>query len=69
MNTWSPDIECVLEAIRQNSVLMSNAHKKTYIYLKGQLRYFKVPIIVLSAINSITAIGLQTDKSYLLVLH
>tara|TARA_R110000868_G_scaffold181368_1_gene422322 strand:+ start:23 stop:568 length:546 start_codon:yes stop_codon:yes gene_type:complete len=59
MNAWSPDLECVLEGIRQNSVIMSNEHKKTYLYLKGRLRYFKVPIIVLSAINSITAIGLQ----------
>jgi hypothetical protein len=59
MNAWSPDLEGVLENIRQNSVLMSNEHKKNYIYLRGQLRYFKTPIIVLSAINSITAIGLQ----------
>jgi len=59
MNGWSPDLEGVLECIRQNAVIMSHEHRKNYIYLKGQLRYFKVPIIVLSAINSITAIGLQ----------
>jgi hypothetical protein len=59
MNAWSQDLEGVLEGIRQNSVIMSNEHKKNYLYLKGRLRYFKVPIIVLSAINSITAIGLQ----------
>ena len=41
MNAWSPDLEGVLEGIRQNSVIMSNEHKKNYIYLKGQLRYFK----------------------------
>lgn len=59
MNGWSPDLEGVLECIRQNSVIMSHEHRRNYIYLKSQLRYFKVPIIILSAINSITAIGLQ----------
>jgi hypothetical protein len=59
MNGWASDLEGILECIRQNCVIMSNEHRKNYIYLKGQLRYFKVPIIVLSAINSITAIGLQ----------
>ena len=41
MNAWSPDLEGVLEGIRQNSVIMSNENKKTYLYLKGHLRYFK----------------------------
>lgn len=59
MNAWSPDLEGVLENIRQNAVVMSQEHRKNYIYLKGRLRYFKVPIIVLSAINSVSAIGLQ----------
>ena len=57
MNTWSPDIECVLEAIRQNSVVIANEHKKQYVYLNGLLRYFKLPVIVLSAINSVVAIA------------
>ena len=57
MNTWSPDIECVLEAIRQNSVVIANEHKKQYVYLNGLLRYFKLPVIVLSAINSVVAIS------------
>ena len=59
MNAWTPDLEGVLENIRQNAVIMSHEHRKNYLYLKGRLRYFKIPIIVLSAINSITAIGLQ----------
>ena len=64
MNGWSPDLEGVLENIRQNAVIMSHEHRKNYLYLKGRLRYFKIPIIVLSAINSITAIGLQNKYKY-----
>lgn len=59
MPIWSNDIEVILEGIRQNCIIMTEEHKKRYINLKSQLRYFKVPIIVLSAINSVTAIGLQ----------
>ena len=58
MTIWSTNIEKVLEGIRQNSIIMSEEHKKKYINLKKQLRYFKVPIIVLSAINSVVSIGL-----------
>ena len=56
---WSPDVEGVLEAIRQNSVIMSKQHKDRYLYLKGLLRYFKIPIIILSAVNSVISIGMQ----------
>lgn len=34
MNAWSHDLESILESIRQNIVIMSNEHKKTYFYLK-----------------------------------
>jgi hypothetical protein len=40
MNAWSQDLEGVLENIRQNSVLMSNEHKKIYLF-NDQLRYCK----------------------------
>ena len=29
MNAWSPDLEGVLEGIRQNSVIMSQERRKT----------------------------------------
>lgn len=57
--SWSTDIECFLEAVRQNCITMSNEHRKRYFILKGNLRYFKVPIIVISAISSVLSVGLQ----------
>jgi hypothetical protein len=58
-STWSNDIESVLENIRINSVVFNAEHKKRYVYLKGFLRYFKIPTIVLSGINSVISVGLQ----------
>ena len=56
---WSSDIENVLEAIRMNASMMSDYHKKNFIYFKGQLKYYKIPIIIISGFNSVIAVGLQ----------
>ena len=53
------DIEHILENIRHNCVVMSERHKSRFLYLKGILRYFRIPIIILSGINSVIAVGLQ----------
>ena len=53
------DIENILENIRYNSVVMSEQHRVRYLYLKGILRYFRIPIIILSGINSVISVGLQ----------
>ena len=56
---WSPDIEKILNNIRINSTIMSKAHKKRYIYLKSLLQYFRIPIILISSIASVSSVGLQ----------
>lgn len=58
-NDWSPDIESVLESIRINCVTMSKEYKKRYFALKNMLHYFRLPIIILSSINSIVSVSLQ----------
>ena len=42
--------ENVLEQIRINSVLLSKEHKKRYFYLTEILRYFRLPVIILSGL-------------------
>jgi hypothetical protein len=59
-SVWTVDIEKLLENIRFNCVILSKAHKERYFYLKSWLKYFKIPSIILSAINSVIAIGLNT---------
>jgi len=55
---WTEDIERVLEAIRTNSVVLSNYHKERYYYYKAYLKYFKLPLIALSSLSSIASVGL-----------
>jgi hypothetical protein len=58
-NDWSADIESVLENIRHNSVILSQEHKKKYFELKENLKYYKIPVIIISGCNSICSVGLQ----------
>lgn len=56
---WSVDIERVLEDVRVNCVMLSNEHKTLYFALKENLKYYRLPVIVLSGLNSIFSVGLQ----------
>ena len=70
-NTWSIDIEKLLENSRQNCVLLSKLHKQEYLYYKSYLKWFKLPIIAISAINSVISLGLQPylEQSYISALN
>ena len=56
---WTSDYEQILEAIRINSIVISDVKKKRYLYLKGILSYFRIPVIVIAGINSVFSVGLQ----------
>ncbi len=58
-NDWTDDIEDVLEKIRKNSSILSEEHKHTYFRLKNTLQYFRLPLIVISGINSVVSVGMQ----------
>ena len=59
INDWSDDIETILNNIRINANNLSDYHKEKYYYYKGLLKYFKIPIIILTSITSISSVGLQ----------
>lgn len=56
---WSDDVENVLHDIRSNCDIMSKHHKDSYLRLQNSLVYFRVPLIVLSALNSVFSVGLN----------
>ena len=58
-DTWSPGIEYILEEIRLNSITISEQHKEKYYSSKGYLKYFRIPTILFSAMNSVFSVGLQ----------
>lgn len=56
---WTSDIEDVLEKIRINCVILYKMHKKKHIQLQNTLKYYRLPIIIISALNSVISIGSQ----------
>lgn len=57
---WTSDKESVLESIRLNCVRMADYHKRRFIYYKGQLKYFRIPVIIISGINSVVSVGMTS---------
>ena len=58
-NDWTEDVEVILENIRINAVLLSKEHSKSYFGLKNNLQYYRLPVIILSGVNSIISVGMQ----------
>jgi hypothetical protein len=56
---WSSDIEGVLDNIRFNCAILNEQHKKQYFYYKSFSKYFRLPLLLLSGINSVVSIGLN----------
>jgi hypothetical protein len=56
---WSDDIEITLTNISSNSGLISEHHRERYEILINQLKFYKIPVIVISGINSIFSVGLS----------
>ena len=55
---WSQDIEQILNDVRENSVYLSQHHKKRYFYYKQVSTYFRIPTIILSSVASVASVGL-----------
>ena len=60
MNIWNntEDIEIILNDVRENSIYLSNFHKKNYFYYKKVETYFRLPTIVFSSVASVASVGL-----------
>ena len=57
---WTSDEESILKTISNKCFLMSEYHKNIYLTLHKKISYFKIPIIVLSGMNSVIAVGFQS---------
>ena len=58
--SWSSDIELVLTNILDNTKRLQLIHKNNYIILRHYLFMIRLPIIVLSSINSVLSVGLSS---------
>jgi len=57
MSDWTCDIEFVLDSIGKSCVILANEHKDGFFLLTCQLKYFRLPIIILSSINRVVSVG------------
>jgi len=57
-NGWTREVETILYQISDKSYTMSNTHKQNYFDISNRLKYFKIPVIILSGINSVISVGL-----------
>lgn len=55
---WTADVESVLKDILENCSLISEHHKQSYLELQHTLKYFKIPVITISAVNSVFSFAL-----------
>ena len=62
-HNWSDDVENRLEAILYNSSQQSEISKKEYLNLLYLQKFFKIPVIFASGINSVFAVGLVNYTS------
>jgi hypothetical protein len=57
-NGWNQEVEDILERLRVNSVSLSEYHRRNFYDYKSYAKYFRIPIIIMSIINSTAAVGL-----------
>jgi len=66
-HNWSTDLETQLENIEKNSVVRCEIARKEYLQLIQIQKYFQIPVIIISGINSIFAVGLTSYMNQSLV--
>ena len=59
-HNWSSDVETQLKNIELNSSKYAEISKNEYLELIKQIKYFKIPVIFFSGVNSVFAIGLNS---------
>lgn len=61
MTEWENcnDVELVLNKIRINCSILAEYHRERYISLKSRIKFFRIPVLILSAINSVISVGLN----------
>jgi hypothetical protein len=57
--SWSEDIEGILKNILHNCNELQRRHKSLFLYYQSSLKYFQLPLIVLSSVNSVLAVSLS----------
>jgi hypothetical protein len=62
-HNWSQDIENQIRNVESNCKKNSQIAKNRYLLLIEQIKYFRIPVIFFSGINSVFAVGLNSYMS------
>ena len=65
---YTNDVDTLLEKIRVNCVLFSKAHKQRYLALEQSLKYYKLPVIVISGVSSLVAVSQEYMPQYYITI-
>ena len=68
---WTEDYETLLRNILFNASLMSEHHKEEHLKYDRRLKWYKLPIIIASGVNSIISVSLNQyiEQSYVSVIN
>ena len=67
---YTNDVDTLLEKIRVNCVLFSKAHKKRYLVLDQSLKWYKLPIIIISGVSSLISVSQEyMPQFYITILN
>ena len=71
IESWTQDTEVLLNKIRINCNILSEYHRLRYIKLKASIKYYRIPVIIISGINSVFSVGLNSfvDQSAVSVIN
>jgi hypothetical protein len=57
--SWTEDINIILKSLQENTDQYQKFHKEKYRNYKARLIVFRIPVIVLSSVNSVLSVGLS----------
>lgn len=60
VNTWTTEVNSLLNKLRINSIELSERHRKNYYEYKHYNNYFDIPVIIMSVISSSFSVGAST---------
>lgn len=58
--SWSEDVNSIMLSLQDNTDQYQKLHKAKYLHYKGRLVVFRIPLIIISTVNSVLSVGLST---------
>ena len=57
MNNWNQVVDCLLDKIRMNCIMLASKHIKSHLYYLNCSKYFEISVIILSVFSGSFSVG------------